>query len=186
MEISVITGGEKVKNYIVILFISMLIFSSAIYAGEIHDACKAGDLSKVKALLEQDPSLLQSKTEEGKSPLHMATGWGKCDIVEYLISVGADINARNNNGGTPIHVAASQNQPDCARILISHGANVNDIRTLGKMTPLLIAVYKSNYEVAKVLLELGADIDAKTESGENALMIAKKRNDQKMIDFLTK
>lgn len=58
--------------------------------------------------------------------------------------------------------------------------------TLGKMTPLLIAVYKGNYEVAEVLLELGADITAKTESGETSLMIAKKRNDQKMIDFLKK
>jgi len=176
------------KKIITFLFILILLsfLSSVLYAGEIHDACKAGDLSKVKALLEKDPSLLQSKTEEGKSPLHMATGWGRCDIVEYLISIGADINARNNNGGTPIHVAASQNQPECAKILISHGANVNDIRTLGKMTPLLIAVYKGNYEVAKILIELGADIDAKTESGETALMIATKKNDQKMIQLLKK
>jgi len=176
------------KKILIFLAITFLVLSVSltVFAGEIHDACQVGDLTKVENLLKEDPSLLQAKTEEGKSPLHMATGWGQVEIVEYLLSVGADITARNNNGGTPIHVAGSRNQPECAKILVANGADVNEIRTLGKMTPLLIAVMKSNYEVAEVLLQLGADINKATESGYTSIMIATYNKDTKMVDILEK
>lgn len=45
-------------------------------ADEIHDAAKNGDVAKVKALLNKNPELLHAKTSEGKTPLHMASGWG--------------------------------------------------------------------------------------------------------------
>ena len=155
-----------------------------VFSGEIHDACKAGDLAKVKALLAKDSSLLQSKTEEGKTPLHMATGWGQVEIVTYLLSIGADINAVNNNGGNPIHVAASQNKPECARILVAHGAQINAKQGKTGATPIMIAVMKGNYDVAKVLIELGADVNVPMTNGATPLRVAAKNGDTRMMELL--
>lgn len=177
------------KNRATIVGFVMGIFvlvCSFLAAGEIHDACQSGDLGKVKTLLSADPSLLQSVTPEGKSPLHMATGWGKTDIVSYLISVGADINALNNEGGKPIHVAASRNQPACAEILLKNGADIESARVNGGSTPLAIAVFKENLEVTEFLLQKGASADALINNRASIYQIAQKRSSEKMKQLLLK
>lgn len=144
-------------------------------AGEIHDACQAGNLEKVKNILKADPEQLQAVTAEGKSPLHMATGWGQKEIVLFLLKEGANINALNNQGGTAIHVAASRNQPECAAILLDHGADMEAIRTEGSLTPLAIAIFKNNLEVAEFLLNRGADLNARVMDGVTILMASERR-----------
>lgn len=172
------------KRWIFLLLACSCSILSPANAGEIHDACKAGDIAKVKELLAKDPGLLQSKTEEGKTPLHMATGWGRAEIAKYLIGIGADINAVNNNGGNPIHVAASQNQPECARILIAKGARINARQGRTGATPLMIAVMKGNYDVAKVLIDLGADMNVPLNNGVSPLVLATRKGDTRMTALL--
>lgn len=114
----------------------------------------------------------------------MATGWGQTEIVTWLLKQGADINALNNNGGKPIHVAASQNQPECARILLDHGSNIESVRSLGGLTPLAIAVLKDNYEIAKFLLENGANPGALIKGRATIYMIAQRRASARMTNLL--
>jgi len=144
-------------------------------AGEIHDACQAGDLEKVKQILRQDPEQLQAVTPEGKSPLHMATGWGRKEIVIFLLKEGANINALNQQGGTPLHVAASRNQPECAAVLLDNGADIEVVRVEGSVTPLAIAVFKNNLEAAEFFLSRGADLNARVMNGVTILMAAERR-----------
>ena len=44
--------------------------------------------------------------------------------------------------------------------LIDDGAEVNSFNEIG-MTPLMIAVEKDNYELAKIFISRGADVNAK-------------------------
>lgn len=163
-----------------VLFSFFILAQTATQAAEIHDACKTGDLKLVQQIIALDPSQMQAKTPEGKSPLHMATGWGQKEIVTWLLQNGADINALNNNGGMPIHVAASQNQPECAEILLQNGADLEALRELGGMTPLAIAVLKDNYRVAEFLLEKGANPRALVNGRAPLFMIAQRRASAKM------
>ena len=39
-------------------------------AGEVHEAAKAGDVAKLKELLDKDPGLLYVLDDQGKTPLH--------------------------------------------------------------------------------------------------------------------
>lgn len=158
-----------------IVLLVLCVSASMLVAGEIHDACQAGDLAKVKMILKEDPEQLQAVTPEGKSPLHMATGWGQKEIVNFLLKEGANINALNNQGGTPLHVAASRNQPECAAILLDAGAEIESVRVEGSVTPLAIAVFKNNLEAAEFFLSRGADLNARVMNGVTIYMASGRR-----------
>ena len=61
--------------------------------------------------------------------LHLATQKGRTEIVELLISAGADVNARTaffiTCEETPLHLAAWDGHKEIAELLIVNGANVN-------------------------------------------------------------
>jgi uncharacterized protein len=58
--------------------------STPAFCGEIHDAAKTGDLARVKALLKENPELVSSRDEDGKTPLHLAIANSHKDITELL------------------------------------------------------------------------------------------------------
>jgi hypothetical protein len=93
----------------------------------IHDAAAAGDLIKVKALLQHNPALVFSKADKyyGATPLHLAAGWGHKDVAQLLLDFKAVVDARNNHGYTPLYVAARSGHKDVVELLLANGADVN-------------------------------------------------------------
>ena len=63
--------------------------------------------------------------ERGWSYLHKAAYEGKIDDVRFLISEGANINAKSKDNDTPLHVALMNEEEDIASVLILEGADVN-------------------------------------------------------------
>jgi len=87
---------------------------------EIIKAAKAGSLQRVKALVEADSTLVDVRDSDGSTALHCAVWKGHQAVCEYLLSIGADVNAQNNNGHwgtTPLHAAAHANQALIAQML---------------------------------------------------------------------
>jgi ankyrin repeat protein len=119
------------------------------FCGEIHDAAKSGALAKVKALLKENPKLVFSKDNEGRTPLFVAADNGCKDIVELLLANKAEVNARDNLGYTPLHLAACWGK-DVVELLLANGADVN-AKTKYLLTPLEVAVLADNQNVVKLL-----------------------------------
>lgn len=59
----------------------------------------------------------------GRKPLHYATDFGQTDVVKYLISKGADINAPDKHGLTPLMSACYEGHTSCVKILLEMGAD---------------------------------------------------------------
>ena len=95
--------------------------------------------------------------------LHQETS---AEELERLLDGGWNVDAPGWMGETPLHSAAERGLPKIALVLIRRGANVNARRPDRFDTPLHFA---SNAEVARVLIEHGAEFEALDWSGRTPL-----------------
>ena len=138
----------------------VLIISLNINGQEIFDVIKANDLAKVKILIEKDPSLLLLSDAGGNTPLLLSVINGSTQIVEYILSKGVDINAKDNRGFTPLHYSCQYNYENIAKLLIDKGAGINIMENRG-LTPIFLAARNGNLNLVKMLVDKGADPNAK-------------------------
>lgn len=108
--------------------------------------------------------------------LHVATRRGDVDLVELLVSAGANINStRAFLGPTPLHVAGEYGQLEVLKTLVSLGADVNSLSSGGGSTPLDSARWESliarvsrdtRSEMVKFLLSKGAKTAQELKGGK--------------------
>jgi len=82
-----------------------------------------------------------------------AAARGHVDHVEYLISLGSDVNAVGLGGSSPLHAVANQ---AVARVLVERGADIN-ARDGFFCTPLYRALQSQHTDVVAYLQSLGAE-----------------------------
>ncbi|CAL8339778.1 unnamed protein product [Arctogadus glacialis] len=82
-------------------------------------ALKNGDLDAAKSLLKAED--VNRTLEGGRKPLHYAADCGHAEILEYLLSQGADVNAPDKHGLTPLLSAIYEGHLSCVRILLEKG-----------------------------------------------------------------
>src|SRR5262249_14697977 len=76
-----------------------------------HRAAEAGDLRRVRQLLDADPMLLNRGDRAGGSPLHRAVVGRSRKVVEFLLDRGAHIHAIHGVGlGSPAGFGAQDVQ----------------------------------------------------------------------------
>jgi ankyrin repeat protein len=85
--------------------------------------------------------------------------------VSRLLSVGADVNAKNNYGETPLHEACRKGHVQVVKELVSHGADI-EAKDNDESTPLHTAALRGHLPVVKMLLSGDADILAVKNYGE--------------------
>ncbi|MHC4661446.1 MAG: ankyrin repeat domain-containing protein [Planctomycetota bacterium] len=95
--------------------------------------------------------------EKYRAEIMEAAEKGNHELLKTYLSRGADINASNTLGFTPLHVAARNGHAETVKFLSENGA---DLEKQGfGLTPLYVA---STTEVAEILIEKGADINAES------------------------
>jgi len=114
-------------------------------------------------------------------------GGGDADLLGDLAEKGLDVNAENF--GMPALVYASRGDkgehPDWIRYLLAAGADVHIADRKGR-TALHTAAAAGFCEVATVLLESGAELEARTLEGHTPLQLARKKKRTDMIHLLLK
>jgi ankyrin repeat protein len=131
----------------------------------IHRAAYDGDFDKVKEIIEGDPSQINVQDEQGFTPLHLASGKGHTEIVEFLLNHGADIELETCTGHTPMMLAAwyaGDGKYETIKVLLEHGAKANRKNKDGG-TALHRAAMYSGKEVINLLISYGADVNAREE-----------------------
>jgi ankyrin repeat protein len=176
---------------------------------ELFEAVRAGDVSRVKALVEADPGLaiyaacIMGETEkveemiagnrsiatklsdDGWTPLHLAAFFGHVDTARALLNKGAVVDARSTNAmqNTPLHAAAAGKHSGMVQLLVDHGASVN-ARQHGGWAPIHAAAQSGDLATAEILATAGADLAARAENNQCPLDLALTKGQQKMVEFL--
>lgn len=129
--------------------------------------CRRGDQASARALLRENPGLIESMTRADHRTITMAAWNGDARAVALMSELGFDPRAEGHDGGTALHCAAWQGSPETVAVLL----NRPDARDLIPIkdshyggTPLGWCFHGSRFGntshdhagVAKLLLEAGA------------------------------
>jgi ankyrin repeat protein len=142
------------------------------------------DYLGIKKYLKNGAEVNESN-ESGESVLALALRY-RCDdeIIDILLDNGSDLDDFNEDGVSILDYAIMYNKIDLTKKILLSGVNVNFTRRRSKFTPLMGAICYGRKEIAKILLENGADRSAIDTKGFDALAFAKKTHKTSMIELL--
>jgi len=114
----------------------------------------------------------------GITPLNYAVGKDHKEIVELLITKGADVNAIDAAGQTPLDWAVGGNYKETAALLRKHGGKTGEELSIHK------AAEAGNIEAVKQHLAAGTDVDAKDMIGTTPLHLAAWEGHKEVVELL--
>jgi len=151
----------------------------------IHDVVGREDLDQARAMIAENPDLVDAQNALGKTPLHYAVTYGAPELVDLLVSKGADVNAADHTGLTPLHVAAMLDHREEARRLIEHGAGIEARDAFGD-TPFHFAALHGRLRMVRLLAQSGANTDTDTvnDNGVTPIEAARQNRKEHVVAFL--
>lgn len=168
------------KPHVALLALTLAVPGLAAENSPFYLSIRNNDLPALRQLI-RDPGP-KTRDARGNSPLMYAAALGSIDSMRLLLDAGADPNFANDFAATPVMWCAG----DAAkvRLLLSRGARVDARSKLGR-TPLLIAAaYDGATEAAGLLIEKGADVNARDEGGISVLEQAASSNHIELVRLL--
>jgi quinoprotein dehydrogenase-associated probable ABC transporter substrate-binding protein len=163
----------------------------------IHTASRQKHPEMVELLIsfKADPNAVDGN---GMTPLLHAVLRDDVATIKLLLADGAAIERPSAEGYRPLALAIVEDKYEAAKALLDAGAEVNVPAGPEEVTPLMIAAGQTSpaegamflpgstrpIDIARSLLEHGADVNAKSKGGYTALMVAATHNNPPMIGLL--
>jgi ankyrin repeat protein len=147
-----------------------LIAASAVFAADPVDgtgstplllAASHDDLAQVRQLLKTgaNPNV---RNKLDTTPLLEAAFHANAEIIKALLDAGADPNAAGADGQTPLMLVARGTNVAAAKALLAKGANPKARESQRQQTALMWAAANSQGPMTRLLVEVGAELDART------------------------
>jgi len=156
---------------------------------EFFEAVALGRIDRVEELTRTSPGLIGQHAPDGFTGLHLAAFFGHAEVIEVLLSYGADPDAAATGSMDvrPIHSAAAGRKPESivpiVQALLSRGVGINRVQK-GGFTALHAAAAAGNENLLRFLLEQGADAGAKTDDGKSAFDLADEKGHELCAEIL--
>lgn len=129
----------------------------------LHLAARTSSLECVELLLRDGNADPNAKDFDQRTPLHAAVGKADSafEIIELLISWGANVNVKDVYGFTPLHLAALDGLAQCVELLLYHGADVSTksrkgttaLNVINRKTPASLAMINQKFDEAITLTQ---------------------------------
>ena len=151
----------------------------------LHMAAAENKLDEVINLLASDAPI-DVRDYNGRTPLQYGANAGHVEIARFLLSQGADVDARDDLGGTALHSCSAR--PSAAgmiELLLAEGATIDACcDRAGGATPLHLAAQLGLLENVSLLVEHGARIDEHDDCGFKPIDYARQSDQVEVVKLL--
>lgn len=136
-------------------------------------AIRAGDLAVAASLLRSGADA-NDRGSDGMTLLMIASGGGQAQMVELLLTAGADVHAvEPRMGASALHKAVQSGNADVVRFLLDHGSFIDQQSSVLGNTPLMDAVLHKHEDVVRLLLLRSAKTKLYNHWQQTALELAR-------------
>ena len=154
---------------------------NATWGNPMHAAVHEDHVKVLSLLIEHGADIeCLNRGGSGFTPLNLASYYGRLEIGQCLLDRGANIEARDAQGRTSLVNAVQERHVEFARMLLERGAVQNK---RGK-TELHFAVENGFPQAVQLLLEYGADVNVRNNSGHTPSELASSKGYQEIVELI--
>jgi ankyrin repeat protein len=159
---------------------------SAVGQSFMHELAREGDVLSAEVILDKGGAI-DLPDDEGRRPLHEAAYFGRLDMVAFLLSSGAVLDAPISPFGyTALWFAVQQGHHDVVRYLLERGARLETADMLTGQGLLHVAAARGDMIMAGLLIAAGIDVLAEDRRGQTARDAAARMNNKQLENVLLK
>ncbi|WP_395057533.1 ankyrin repeat domain-containing protein [Flavobacterium sp.] len=173
------------KSLLKITFLSIVLMafsSSGFSQNNVFNIARLGNIEELKILVNKDSEVINTKNENGFTPLILACYKGNVAVAKFLIENSKTIDT-SSDMGTPLMAATYKGQVELVQLLLENNANPNIADSNGT-TPLIYAAMFGNTNIMSLLLKYKADKTHKDKDGKTAFEFAVFSGNQEIINQL--
>lgn len=156
----------------------------------VYEAAAVGHTARIAEIVGETPTLVNSHSFDGYTPLGLAAHFGQEEAAAYLLGHGADPNLKGTDGklnNMPLHASIAGNHMNLVHMLLEKGADI-DSRCEGELrkgfTPLHVAVHFDRLEIAKLLIAQGANLSIPNSESLTPLAYASSKGSAEMAELI--
>ncbi|XP_065907268.1 uncharacterized protein [Dysidea avara] len=147
------------------------------------NAVSVGQLDDVKEHIRNDVNVSGRAGPFINTSLHVAVDMNHLEVMQFLLSSGANVNKRNINDDTPLHLAVQHGNVQAVELLLCTEADIN-ARNKSGITPLHRAAEKGDIQLVELLVSRGADVDSTDNWGNTPLHKGTENGHAQVVEFL--
>ncbi|CAG7922744.1 unnamed protein product [Penicillium olsonii] len=172
-----VLGSEK--NFVVDEYgLSEKNFDRALLA-----SAETGDCGAIIGCLRNRGADLESKNNDGETPLTLGSKNGHEKVVKLLLEYGADLESRDIKARTPLALGVRNGHEKAVRLLLEYGADLES-KDFDGNTPLASAIENGHENVIKLLLENGANRESRNAFNRTLLALGARNGHEKTVKLL--
>ena len=151
----------------------------------LHWEAKKDCLDVVKSLVDAGADI-EAKDGMGRSPLLVACENGNIAKVKMLVEAGASVRATDYKKQTCLTLAAHHGHTETVRYLVGLPEVEVNQKAMNKHTALHSALLEGHPDVVQLLIDAGADIEARNNFGRSPLLVASSKGKLSIVKLLVK
>lgn len=149
------------------------------------NAVYAGEIERVRTLIERQGANADSVDDDGRPVLFLAARQGSVPMVKLLLDKGANIEATAPDGSKPLHIAAHLGTAAVVQLLLERGANPASVDNR-HTTPLHYAAMGGHDAIVERILDKGVNTEIRNSFGYTPLFIAVSYGHKSVVQLLLK